>query len=172
MSAFRSMVRVGAAFELLGLVGVRVVPERSGVRDDELVLECLPGLDRRLHGLGSVHLRGHADPVPMYRRGLRQVVRQPNLDSVAGVRVDQRPQNLTVVGEAANGPAGRELPFGLTGLAFERDTAGLGTALRGCIHMPASALDRNSKRRRTRLSTAFYPSADFSETGLSTPSDA
>ena len=108
----------------------------------------------------------------MDRRGLRQVVRQPNLDSVAGVRLDQRPRNVTVVGEAANGLAGSELPFGLTGIEFERDTAGLGTALRGCIHMPASALDRNSQRGRTRLSTAFNPSADFSETGLSTPSDA
>jgi hypothetical protein len=61
---------VEAALELLGLVDVRVVPERPGVGDDESVLERSARFNRRLHRLRSVHIRGHAEPVPVDRRRL------------------------------------------------------------------------------------------------------
>ena len=81
---------VEAALELLGLVDVRVVPERPGVRHDESVLERSARFNRWLHRLRSVHIRGDTEPVPVNRGRLRQAVCQSHLDGVANLGFDQR----------------------------------------------------------------------------------
>ena len=114
---------VQAALELLGLVRVRVVPVGPGVRDDEPVLEGLTGLDRCLHRLGSVHLGGNANSVPMDRRRLGQAVSQADLEFVADFRLDQRARNLTVVSKAADFSALRELPLDLSRIKLDGNHA-------------------------------------------------
>jgi len=92
-----------AAAELLEAVGMRVVPERAGVRRREFVNEAVAGADRRLGKAGhAVHGVGHADAVPMDRcvltqrivhhdahgPALRQTEGRPGLDPVVGPDVD------------------------------------------------------------------------------------
>ena len=101
---------VEAALDLLGLVRVRVVPEGSGVRNDEAVGERLARLDGSLNRSGSIHVSRKADAVPVNRRGLRQAVLQTHFDCVAYVRLDRGAGDLTVERKPGDGSPRSELP--------------------------------------------------------------
>ena len=58
------------------------------------------GLDRRLHGLGSVHVRRNAHAVPVNRSSPAQAVRQPDFDGQPPTSASiSGPGTLAVVGE-------------------------------------------------------------------------
>ena len=127
---------VQAALDLLGLVRVRVVPERSGVGDGESVLEGLARLDLPLHRSRSVHLGGNANTVPVDRRRLGEVVRQSHFDRVADLGLDQRPRHLAVEPESGDASTGSELPLGLARVELD----GHRLPIRPCLDLHLACL--------------------------------
>jgi hypothetical protein len=101
---------VEAALGLLGLVDVRVVPERSGIGNHEAVLERLAWLDGPLHGLRAVHVRRDTEPVPVNRRRLGEFVRELDDERVADPGLDQRSRHLVIECVPRHASAGREVP--------------------------------------------------------------
>ena len=69
---------IETAFDLFGLVDVRVVPERSCVRQHKAIFEARAGLHSGLDALGAVHGGGNPQPVPVDGRRFAKVVLQRN----------------------------------------------------------------------------------------------
>ncbi len=89
---------VEAALDLLARADVRVEPERARVLGRELVREGAARFDRRLRDVGdAVHRVGDAHAVPVNRRRLRQLVREPDAQGVAEPDAQLGPGHAAVV---------------------------------------------------------------------------
>ena len=102
--------------DLRHLVVVRVVHERAGVPQVELVDPRLPAGDRRLIEAGhAVHAVGQDQPVPVHGRRLGQPVGHVDPDAVPLDGLDRRARRAAVVAPDARSHARREFVLELLG---------------------------------------------------------
>ena len=110
--------------QLLGLVVMRVIPERARVGRSEAVREGLSRFDEALNHLCAVHRRRNPQSVPVNHRRLGQPVREFDLQRDALLRFQNGTGHLTVESIAADFPAGSNLPIDFTRLqAVPDDTS-------------------------------------------------
>jgi hypothetical protein len=120
----RRVVHGVPLLQLLGLVGVRVIPERAGVGRSEAVRESLSRLDGALYDLCAVHRRRNPQAVPVNHRRLGQPVREFDLQRDALLRFQDGTGHLTVESVAADFAARSNLPIDFTRLqAVPDDTS-------------------------------------------------